>query len=58
MMVNCVEGLVSPVHHRFPGSCFIMCIIWFSPFGNEKVLVPLREQGQKIHFLRYHLVCR
>ena len=23
-------------HHRFPGSCFIMCIIWFSPFGNEK----------------------
>ena len=29
-----------------------------SPFGNEKVLVPLREQGQKIQFLRYHLVCR
>ena len=25
---------------------------------NEKVLVPLREQGQKRHFLRYHLVCR
>ena len=45
-------------HHRFPGSCFIMCIIWFSPFGNEKVLVPRREQGQKIQFLRYHLVCR
>ena len=24
----------------------------------KKVLVPLREQGQKVHFLRYHLVCR
>lgn len=25
---------------------------------NKKVLVPLREQGQKKQFLRYHLVCR
>ena len=24
----------------------------------KKVLVPPREQGQKIQFLRYHLVCR
>ena len=24
----------------------------------KKVLVPLREQGQKVQFLRYHLVCR
>ena len=29
-----------------------------TPFGNKKVLVPLREQGQKDKFLRYHLVCR
>ena len=26
--------------------------------GMKKVLVPQREQGQKIQFLRYHLVCR
>ena len=26
--------------------------------GMKKALVPLREQGQKILFLRYHLVCR
>ena len=40
--------------HRFPGS---FLVILKTPF-NKKALVPRREQGQKIHFLRYHLVCR
>ena len=43
--------LVGP-HHRLPGNFFI------KHTSNKKVLVPLREQGQKIQFLRYHLVCR
>ena len=43
------------VHHRLPGNFLVIKI---TPFGNKKVLVPLREQGQKRQFLRYHLVCR
>ena len=43
-------------HHRFPGNFFNICILLSE--DNKKVLVPLREQGQKIQFLRYHLACR
>ena len=37
-----MDGLVSPVHHRFPGSFFI---IRLSPFGNEKS--PCSPEGTR-----------
>ena len=42
-----MDGIgVGQTHHRFPGS---FLVIVKTPF-NKKVLVPLREQGQKDNF--------
>ena len=52
----CIQsnGRIQGRRHRLPG--FSICS--YLPFVNKKILVPRGEQGQEIHNLRYHLVCR
>ena len=55
MMVDCVDGWSVPFTivslEAFPTYEILLSEM-------KKALVPLREQGQKLRFLRYHLVCR
>ena len=46
-----MDGLPGQGRHR-------LSVRFMDLTSNKKSPAPLREQGQKIHFLRYHLACR